>query len=208
MRQGKLYQPEGKVRIQLSFERWREMLIKRVGSNTEGLDSSLLGIRQHVRVQGSGLGSLRLMHRPLIPILPLPQAKVLDDIVSGWDMEGMSAEETRRLLLILSVMDDRRTALRTGLATRCEGDAYHVLLQATWTLLTEREGEAVASEVDKRAVGAVNNPFRWQFQHMEQIERMGRLRRPRKVRFRTTRCVGLTMASMLLRSRCCGVLGG
>jgi hypothetical protein len=114
------------------------------------------------------------------------QARVLEDVVSNWDMDGMSSHDTRRLLLLLSTIEHRREHLRGALMRRCSDDGFHVLLQATWTLLTKgRDG--LARSVDGRAAGAVNNPFKWQWQHMEAIEKLARLRRPRKVRFRTTR---------------------
>lgn len=114
------------------------------------------------------------------------QARVLEDVVSNWDMDGMSSHDTRRLLLLLSTIEHRREHLRGALMRRCSDDGFHVLLQATWTLLTKgRDG--LARSVDGRAAGAVNNPFKWQWQHMDAIEKLARLRRPRKVRFRTTR---------------------
>lgn len=70
MREGKLYQPQGKIRIQLSFERWRKMLLTRmVGSDAEGVDSALLGIEQHVRniLSPIFVSHIRSDHPPILP---------------------------------------------------------------------------------------------------------------------------------------------
>lgn len=106
------------------------------------------------------------------------------ELVRQWDLPTMTQEETRSLLYIIGKMESRRAELGDKLDKIHEEDCYGLMLGRMWRLLG---GKALDDRLEKRKVGEVNNPFRWQFEHIEDIEKASRSRKPKKIRFHPTR---------------------
>jgi len=193
----KLFQPEGTSRLRLTFPRWQEMLLDRLPPDITAPELGLIRVDQQVCLMTCWLDDDSIVslsrlfvghhstgNRSLTWCRVLVQINVLEEMLRDWDLENLSQEEMRNLLVIISSIESKMSSVGEKLTRMNVEDCYGMMMDRMWRLLcTPSLDEALAN----RRPGSVNNPFRWQYNHIDEIEKACRKRRPRRIRFHETR---------------------